>query len=169
MAMQRSVYSTRSLSFILLAAFAGMALWLFAPAFGGDGSSSPGPSNGGSLGATAPASVRIDGAVHYDAADNVVTRVVVPVAVGGGEPVDLDGAILRAETAMAETASAVVPATFTIDWRDGNGDRLLDPGEHAVLTVDLPATSTIHPQNPLRLVFRNADGMTLVLEDVLGR
>jgi hypothetical protein len=169
MAMQRSVYSTRSISLILLAAFAGMALWLFTPAFGrGSNGSTSGP-GGGSVAGTAPASVHIDGAAEYEATDNVVTRVFVPVAVGEGAPLDLSGAIVRAETAMADTASAVVPATFRIDWRDGNGDRLLDPGEHAVLTVDLPSTSTVHPENPLRLVFRRDGGTTLVIEDVLRR
>ena len=69
---------------------------------------------------------------------------------------------------MADTASAAVPATYTLAWLDGNGDRILDPGEHALLTVDLPAVSTVHPNNPLNLVLKPADGSTLVIEDVLS-
>ena len=45
----------------------------------------------------------------------------------------------------------------------------LDPGEHALLTVDLPAASSIHPDNPLRLVIAEANGANLVIENVLGR
>jgi hypothetical protein len=45
---------------------------------------------------------------------------------------------------------------------------VLDPGEHAVMTVDLPAPSSVHPDNPLRLVLKPAHGVNLVIEDVLN-
>ena len=45
MALNPAFYSTRSLSFIMLAAFAGLALWLFAPWGGGQGDG-PAPAGG---------------------------------------------------------------------------------------------------------------------------
>ena len=75
---------------------------------------------------------------------------------------------VRAETLISESASAAVPATYTVAWLDGNGDSILDPGEHAVLTVDLPPTSSVHPDNPLGLVITaRTSGVALVIEDVL--
>ncbi len=162
-------YSTRSASVLMIAAFAGIALWLFAPAvFSGASGSTAG--NGGSSNASLPASLKVHGTVQTESHDNIVTRLVVPLSVRGSEGVTLidDSGKLSAQTAMAETASAAVPATYTLAWLDGNGDRVLDPGEHAELTVTLPAVSTIHPDNPLNLVIKPADGSTLVIEDVLG-
>lgn len=161
-------YSTRSASLLMIAAFAGIALWLFAPAaFSGSSGSTAG--NGGNSNAL-PASLKVDGTVQTESHDNIVTRLVVPLAVRGRQGITLtdDSGKLSAQTAMAETASAAVPATYTLAWLDGNGDRILDPGEHAELTVELPAVSTIHPENPLNLVIKPADGSTLIIEDVFG-
>jgi len=69
---------------------------------------------------------------------------------------------------MSESAAAAVPARYSIAWTGGNGDTTLDPGETALLTVDLPSWSSVHPGNPLRLVIKTADGGSLVIEDVLG-
>lgn len=170
MALNPATYSTRSLSILMLAAFAGAAIWLFAPLGQGGGSGS-GSGNGGNVNAGLPSSLKVDGAVQVESHDNIVTRLVVPLAVRGNQGITLtdDSGKLRAETFMADTASAAVLATYTLRWLDGNGDRILDPGEHALLTVDLPAVSTIHPNNPLNLVIKPADGSTLVIEDVLGK
>ena len=163
-------YSTRTLSLLMLAAFAGVALWVFAPWSGGSGSGSPSTS-GGNASAALPSSLKVDGDVTVDTKNNVVTRLVVPLTVRGTEPIALakDSGKLRAETAMSDTASAAVPASYDVKWLDGNGDEILDPGEHAQLTVDLPAVSSIHPGNPLRLVIAEANGNSLIIEDVLGR
>lgn len=165
MALNPATYSTRSLSLLMLAAFAGAAIWLFAPSnFGGAAHG-----GGGDSSAAQPPSLKVDGVVQVESHDNIVTRLIVPLALRGTQGLTLDGsAKLRAETAMSDTASAAVPATYAVSWLDGNGDHVLDPGEHAVLTVELPAVSTIHPGNPLNLVFKTADGSTLVIEDVLG-
>jgi hypothetical protein len=45
---------------------------------------------------------------------------------------------------------------------------MLDPGEHADLTVDLPAASRVHPGNPLNLVVKLAGGTVLVIQDALS-
>ena len=166
MTMNRVTYSTRPISLVMLAAFGGLALWLFLP-WGGGSSSSSG--SGDDAGAALPPSLRVDGAVQVESHDNIVTRLIVPLAVRGGESIALtdEGGRMRAETLMGETASAAVPAHYSVAWLDGNGDRNLDPGEHATLTVDLPARSSIHPGNPLRLVLRPASGGSLIIEDVL--
>ncbi len=168
MALNPATYSTRSLSILMLAAFAGAALWLFAP-LGHSGSS--GSSSGGGANAGLPSSLKVDGTVQVESHDNIVTRLLVPLAVRGTQGIALtdDTGKLRAETLMSDTASAAIPATYTLTWLDGNGDRILDPGEHALLTVDLPAVSTIHPNNPLNLVIKPSDGSTLVIEDALGK
>ena len=167
MALNPATYSTRSLSILMFAAFAGAALWLFAPiGLGGSGS---GSSNGGSASVGLPPSLKVDGAVQVESQDNVVTRLVVPLAVRGSQGIDLDGGKLRAETAMSDTAAAAVPATYSVTWLDGNGDRMLDAGEHALLTVNLPAVSTVHPGNPLNLVIKTVDGSKLIIEDVIGK
>ncbi len=165
MALNPATYSTRSLAMLMFAAFAGAAMWVFAPhSFGGTGSGGDGDAN-----AALPSSLKIDGTVQVEIHDNIVTRLIVPLAVRGTEGITLDGsAKLLAETAMSDTASAAVPATYALLWLAGNGDAVLDPGEHALLTVDLPATSTIHPRNPLDLVIKAADGSTLVIENVLA-
>ncbi len=165
MALNPATYSTRSLSLLMLAAFAGVALWMAEPS--GFGLSGQG-SGGASPGAQLPSSLKVDGVVEVETHDNIVTQLVVPLTLRGTPGIALDGARLRAETAMSETASAAVPTTHMVSWLDGNGDQVLDPGEHALLTIDLPAVSTVHPGNPLNLVVTTADGAALVIEDVLG-
>jgi len=170
MPLHPAAYSTRSLSLVMLAALAGFGLWLFAPWGNAPGAGS-GSSSGGSGDANAslPPSLRVDGVVQIEAHDNVVTKLIVPLAVRGSEPLALveDDGGMRAETAMSDTATASVPARYSVAWLDGNGDRLLDPGEHAVLTVDLPERSSVHPGNPLSLRLHDAQGGTLIIEDVL--
>jgi len=170
MALNPATYSTRSLSLILLAAFAAMALWLFAPWGGGRGSN-PAP-GGADAGAALPPSLKVAGPVQVETQDNVVTRLVVPLTVRGDEGIALtdDNGNMRAETLMSDTAAAAVPARYSIAWTGGNGDRILDPGETAIMTVDLPERSSVHPGNPLDLViYPAADGGRLVIEDVLSR
>jgi hypothetical protein len=166
MTINRATFSTRPISLVLLAALGGIALWLFLPWGGGRGA---GSGSGGDASAALPPSLRVDGAVQVVSHDDIVTRLVVPLAVRGEESILLtdEGGRMRAETQMAETASAAVPAHYSVAWLDGNGDRNLDPGEHATLTVDLPARSSVHPGNPLRLVLRPVGGGSLVIEDVL--
>ncbi len=169
MALNPATYSTRSLSLLMFAAFVGAALWLFAPAGFGFSGSGTGSGSDGNAGAALPSSLKVDGVVQVESHDDIVTRLVVPLSLRGSQGITLSNdAKLRAETAMSETAAAAVPATFTVVWLDGNGDSILDAGEHAVLTVDLPAVSTVHPGNPLNLVLKSTDGSTLTIEDVLG-
>lgn len=162
MMLNPAAYSTRTVSLVLLAAFAGIALWLFAPwdgsgSWNGDGS------------AALPPSLAVDGDVQVTNDNNVITRLVVPLVVRGNESIALpdNSAVLRVETALSESAAAAVPATWTIDWLDGNGDRSLDPGERAELTVNLPERSSIHPGNPLRIVLKPTASTALVIEDVI--
>jgi hypothetical protein len=168
MALNPATYSTRSISLLMLAAFAGVALWMFAP-WGGQGGGS-GSGGGTDASAGLPPSLKVDGVAEAESHNGVVTRLVVPLAVRGDSGIALgdDEGGMRAETAMSDSASAAVPVSYDLEWLDGNGDQVLDPGEHAVLTVELPSASTIHPENPLRLVLRTATGGTLVIEDVLG-
>jgi hypothetical protein len=112
--------------------------------------------------------LKLEGAVQVDTQGDVVTGLVVPISVRGDESIDLSSGKLRAETALAETALAAVPATYAVEWQNGNGDQLLDPSESALLNVDLPEESSIHPQNPLRLVFVPDSGPALIIEDVLN-
>jgi hypothetical protein len=163
MALSLPGYSTRSVSLIVLAAIAGVGLWLFMPF--GLGGGAPG---GESMPSQLPSMLRLDGAVEAETQGDVVTGLVVPISVRGDQSIDLSSGKLRAETALAETALAAVPADYTVDWLNGNGDQRLDPSEAALLNVDLPDKSSVHPQNPLRLVFVPDNGPALVIEDVLG-
>ncbi len=163
-----ATYSTRSISLVMLAGFAAMALWLFAPWGGGQGA---GTGGGDSAGAALPPSIKLDGQVQVESQDNVVTRLVVPLTVRGDEGILLtdDTGNMRAETLMSDTAAAAVPAHYSIAWTNGNGDHVLDPGEQAVLTVTLPPNTSVHPDNPLDLViYPAAGGGTLRIENVLG-
>ena len=162
MAVNRATYSTRLVSTLMLASFGAVALWLFAPWGAGLDS--------GGAGAQLPPSLKVAGQVQVESHDNVVTRLVVPLTVRGNQGIaltDASGAI-RAETEMSATAAAAVPATYSVAWTNGNGDNVLDPGETALLTVDLPARSSVHPGNPLRLVIKTPNGGSLAIEDVLG-
>jgi hypothetical protein len=155
-------FPTRSASMLMLAAFGGLALWLFTPL--GDLA----PSRG--AGAQLPPSLRVAGPVQVESHDNVVTRLVVPLEVRGDVGIALtdESGAIRAETELSATAAAAVPATYTLAWQDGNGDNVLDPGETALLTVDLPVHSSVHPGNPLRLVLHTPNGGSLAIEDVVG-
>ena len=155
-------HSTRTISTLMLAAFAGIALWLFVPwasieSGWGDGS------------AALPPSLKVDGTVTYETTGDVVTRVTVPLAIRGDEPLTVPSSgALHAETSLAETAAASVPATYTLEWLGGNGDDVINPGERVLMTVELPENTSVHPRNPLRLVVRPSDSVRLVIEDVLN-
>src|SRR4051812_34630070 len=101
MALNASMYSTRTLSLLMLAAFAGVAIWLFAP-MGSSGGSGSSDGNGGNANGSLPSSLKDDGAVQVDSHDNVVTRLVVPLAVRGDTGIALpdDHGDLHAVTAM---------------------------------------------------------------------
>ncbi len=165
MALSPTTYSTRSLSLVMIAAFAGLGLWLFAPFGQGSGGSTGGESAPSQL----PSILRLNGDVQIQTMGDIVTELVVPISVRGNESIDLSIGKLHAETALAETALAAVPTTYTVEWQSGNADQLLDPGETALLKVTLPENSSVHPDNPLRLVFVPEAGPTLIIEDVLGR
>ena len=165
MALSPTTYSTRSISLVMLAAFAGLGLWLFAPF----GQTTGGSSSGESAPSQLPSMLKVDGDVQVQTSGDVVTQLIVPISLHGRESIDLSTGKLRAETALSETALAAVPTTYAVEWQTGNGDQILDPGESALLTVTLPENSSIHPDNPLRLVFTPNAGPTLIIEDVLGR
>jgi hypothetical protein len=155
------MFPARSLLIVAAAAVIGMALWLYAPAI----TSIRGGSDGR---AALPASLQVDGTVEVISANGMVSRVVVPLSVRGDDPILLtEGRRLHASTFMSDTAAAAVPAQYTLEWLDGNGDDFLDPDEHAVLTVDLPVPSPVRPENPMELIIRPVDGVPLVIHDVL--
>jgi hypothetical protein len=154
-------YSTRNVSLLFLGACGALALWLFAPWAGGSFGSSGGD-------AALPPKLQLAGEVQVTAHNDIVTRLVVPVTAAGDEGVVLpENGYVRAETALSETSAAAVPAIYSISWLDGNGDGVLDPGEHALLTVDLPDVSSVHPGNPLRLVIRPTDSVSIAVDGVL--
>jgi hypothetical protein len=156
-----ATFPARTLLIMAGAAFIGIAMWLYAPAFNSVGSGDDGS-------AALPASLQVDGTVEVTAADNMVSRLVVPLSVRGDERILLtEGRRLHASTFMSDTAAAAVPAQYSLAWLDGNGDEFLDPGEHAVLTVDLPVPSPVSPENPMELIIRPVDGVPLVIRDVL--
>ena len=148
---------------VWMAAIAGviaLAIWLLAP--------NGGPAVPGTGDAELPPVLRVDGDVKSATVDGSVVSIEVPLAVRGDDGVRLtQGGRIDAVTYMAETASASVPATYTVGWLDGNGDEFLDPGEHAVLTAILPAGSAVSAENPAKLVIRPADAPSLTIEDVL--
>ncbi len=155
-------FSTRAVSLLMLAAFAGIALWLFQP-----WSRASSESHGG-RGGPPPPSLKVDGQVQVQTQGDVVTGLVVPITVRGSKGVAIpDDGKMRAETSLSQTAAAAVPAAYTVKWLDGDGDHVLDLGEHAELIVTLPPHTSVHPANPLRLVLRTPDGGTLAIEDVL--
>jgi hypothetical protein len=156
----------RPLSLAILGALLSLGLWLFLP--WGRIHSSFLSSGGGDNNAAAAPSLKTDGPPQIESQDNVLTRLIVPISVSGSAVrlPDHDGT-LRAETSLSESAAATAPGTYGVDWLDGNGDDMLDPGEHAQLIVDLPAKSSIHPANPLRLVIYTADNALLPVEHVI--
>jgi hypothetical protein len=154
-------FSTRPVSLLLVAAFVGVGLWLFQPW-------ASSANQGAGTDAPLPASLRVDGPVSITSDGDIVRHLVVPLALRGDQGVSLDGAILRAETEMSPTAAAAVPAGYQVRWLDGNDDSTIDAGEHVELLVDLPDHTSVHPGNPLTLVFKTADGGSLTIADVLG-
>lgn len=155
-------YSPRLFVMLTAAACAAVALFLFAPWGAGLGP--------WGVGAQLPPSLEVAGTVQVQVHDNVVTRLVVPLGVRGNEGIPLtdDSGAVRAETDMSPSAAAAVPATYTLTWPRGHTGNVLSPGETATLTVDLPAHSSVHPGNPLRLVLHTANGGSLTIENVLG-
>jgi hypothetical protein len=152
----------RNLTVIAAAAFLAAAMWLFLPT--GTDTSWTGRSGNASL----PPSLRVDGEVTVQSTEGVVTSLTVPLSVRGDDPIILtEGGRLHASTFMSETAAAVVPSTYSVAWLDGNGDEMLDPDEHALLTVELPYPSPVHAGNPLELIIRPIEGLPLVIEGVL--
>jgi hypothetical protein len=94
-----------------------------------------------------------------------VTRLVVPLTVRGDDGIVLtEGRRLHASTHMSESASAAVPATYRVEWPASDGDEILEPGERAIVTVDLPSPSSVHAGNPLDLIIRPIDGVALTVE-----
>jgi hypothetical protein len=154
--------STRPVSLLLVAAFAALALYMFQP-WSHVRSASPNDASDAGV----PSTLQTDGKAQATAQGGIVRTLVVPIALHGQDAISLDGAVLRAETEMSPTAAAAVPASYSLRWLDGNGDRVIDPGEHVVLTANLPDKTSVYPQNPLALVFRTADGGTLRIENVL--
>jgi flagellin-like protein len=149
---------TRTIAMLTLAAFAAITVWMFAPS-GGD-TSWGGTDSTASL---AP-SLAVDGEVQVTSAGDSVTQLVVPLAVRGEDGILLtEGRRLHATTVMSESASAAVPADYSVAWSNGNGDEVLDPGEQAVLTVDLPSPSSVHPGNPIDLIIRPVEGVALTV------
>lgn len=154
---------TRAMTLLMLAFFGGVALWLFQPW----GSQSTDWNVAGN--AALPPSLRVAGDVTVTTEGDAVTRLEVPLALRGEDGIALteDGR-LRAETLLGEGASAAVPAIYTVTWQQSDGDEILEPGEQALVTVDLPARSGIHPGNPLALVLKPVGGNSLRIEDVLN-
>jgi hypothetical protein len=161
MTLHRHHFSTRPVSLVLIAALAGFALWSFRPWSAGL------PGGSGTSDAAAAPALHLDGQAQATVQDGIVRHLVVPVTLSGGEHLSLDGAILHAETSMSPTAAAAVPASYSVQFLDGNGDTTIDSGEHAQLIVDLPDNTTVYPQNPLDLVFRLPDATTVGIADVL--
>jgi hypothetical protein len=154
-------FSTRPVSFLLIAAFAAAALWTLQP-WSHLQTASPGGAD-----AALPSSLHVDGQAHAETQDGIVRRLVVPIMLDGQDAISLDRATLRAETDMSDTAAAAVPATYSLRWLDGNGDEVIDAGEHIELTANLPDKTSVYPQNPLALVFRTPGGNSLRIEHVL--
>jgi hypothetical protein len=159
-----AAYSTRAVSGALIAAFAAVGLWMLLP-----GGGSPGAFTSG--GAAHGPSLRVDGAVAIETTDaGVVVGLRVPLAVRGEDGIRLmEGDRMRAETFMADTAAAAVPATYSLEWSSSDGDALLEPGEQAMLVVMLPDNTPVRADNPLTIVIRPLDGPALTIEDVLPR
>jgi hypothetical protein len=156
-----SALTLRPLWIVVAAAMLGMTLWLYSPA-------ASGLLGGGASDASLPSSLQVNGEVEVVADGGMVSRLIVPLAVRGNEPILLtEGRRLHASTFMSDTAAAAVPARYSLSWLDGNGDEFLDPGEHAVLTVDLPVPSPVRPENPMELIIRPVEGVPLVIHDVL--
>ena len=160
-----ALYASRTVWLVLLVALTGVLVWMLAT-WDRSGPDVPAPE-----GEAAALSLVVEGAVSVEAASGAVVRLVVPLTVqGAGDSIALGGASgrVRAETVLGDGATAAVPALgYDVRWLDGDGDDALDAGEHAELTVELPAGSSVRAENPLRLVVMPADGASLTIEDVL--
>jgi hypothetical protein len=114
--------------------------------------------------ASLPPSLAVDGEVAVTTSGDSVTQLVVPLVVRGEDGIALtEGNQLHVSTFMSESAAAAVPATHTVAWTNGNGDEILDPGEQAVLTVDLPSPNSVHEGNPIDLIIRPVEGVALTV------
>jgi hypothetical protein len=141
---------------LLFAAFAAILVWMFLP--GGDSNWTP------------PRRAAAFAARRWgcECATADTSKLDVPLAVRGEDGIRLmDDGKVHASTVMGEGASSVVPAVYAVTWLDGNGDETLDPGEHAILHVELAPNTTVHPGNPLDLIVRPVDSAPLTIEGVL--
>ena len=161
MTLHRPHLSTWPASLLLVAALAGFALWSFRPW------NVAGLPGGGTSDAATPPALQLNGESQSEVQDGIVRHLVVPVTLVDGQSLSLDGAVLHAETSLDPTAAAAVPGTYSVHFLDGNGDTTIDAGEHAELIVDLPAKTSVYPQNPLDLVFKLPDGTRIAIADVL--
>jgi hypothetical protein len=160
MVLRPAAHSTRPISLLLIAALAAAGLWMLAPwgaSFGAGG-----------IGSDAPRPEIVAGDdVQVTAEAGIVRRLVVPVTLHGSDGIALGDGAGRAETAMSDTAVAAVPVTYTVQWTSADDDGVLEPGEQATITVELPTSTSVLPHNPLDLVLKPTAGGTLVIEDVL--
>lgn len=119
--------------------------------------------------ASAGSFLKIQGEVRAETQNNAISRLVVPLAVRGDQNnIALPGesGTLSVEVAWSETASAVIPATYTLRRLEADRTALFSPGEQAELTIELPATPPIRPEHSVDLVIRTANGERLVIQDV---
>ena len=153
-----SPLTTRNLGLALVAALVAFSFWKLAP-------SGESGWTGTDSAASLPPSLAVDGEVAATTSGDFVTRLVVPLTVRGEDGILLtEGRRLHASTHMSESASAAVPAIYSVACPSGDGDEVLEPGERAVVTVDLPAPSSVHPGNPLELIIRPIDGVALTVQ-----
>ena len=153
---------------LMLAAFAGVALWMFAP-WGGRAATPAGARRLAEL----PPSLKVDGTVQVESHDNVVTRLVVPLAVRGNDghrPDRRQRRASRAETAMSDDGMRPRCRRRTPSvWLDGNGDNVLDPGEHGAADGRPSGAARPCTREPAAAGHaRPPNGGSLVIEDVLG-
>lgn len=159
MTLNRAAPFERRTMILLCGALLAFAIWALAPL----------AADGGWIGADSAASsqpsLAVDGDVQVTTSGDSVTQLVVPLAVRGEDGIVLtEGGRLHATTHMSESASAAVPATYSVAWQNGDGDEVLDPGEQAIVTVDLPAPSSVHPGNPVDLIIRPVEGLALTVK-----
>lgn len=153
--------SIRTLWLVAIAGMTALSLWLLLPGNGGSPWSDDGI-------ASLPPSFKVDGTVRSSSSNGAVVRLEVPLALRGTDAIRLtEGGRIHAVTYMADTASAAIPATYTLSWINGNGDEFLDPGERALLVVDLPEGSLLTAENPAKLVIKPVDAAPLTIEGVL--
>jgi hypothetical protein len=99
----------------------------------------------------------------------VVVRLVVPFTVLGDQnniTLPEESGMLRVAVAWSDTASAVMPASYTLKWLDGHSGRVLAPGSHAELIVELPTSPAIRREHSVDISLRAASGELLVIKNV---